>query len=267
MLKFNSIKFCLIAAIVASLLIACDAHIKYEVQGTTFNHKLTSLGSSYALISVEPGNDQVFYFTGVYPKNEYQPGSDDWRFMLLTMDSLNRAYLDWRSKLLKKGEDYISPFSSKYLEFGKSEKRFINLKPDTDYFVFSCAVNPVTQESVGQPSFSSFHTKYPISSSLLFNVDVRPNGYVMIRPSNQRDQYSFLTLSEKDMENNIYYIEDLIYQWALGASEADIHHGDLASNINNYLDHDGNYYICVFGWDGGFTTAINYIPFKWPVKE
>lgn len=254
------------AALLVSLFASCDAHLKYDLKPSDFEHDFFKIGSSHALVRVVPENDQVFYYTGVCTKDQYTPGTDDWRFMYLTIDSLNRAYLDWRAKLLRKGEDYIAPFSSKFLEFGQADLRFVGLEPDTDYYIYSCAVDPKTQAAIGEPKFSAFHTMYPKNSGLAFEIMLQPNGYLLVRPSNQRDQYSFMVLSEEQFYANIINIDWVVVDWALSVTDDYFYKGDITIDIKEYLPTKGTYYICVFGWDGGLTTPVTSMPQEWPVK-
>lgn len=118
---------------------------------------------AYYLISIEETLDAVDPFT--QPK----------QFMMLAIDSANLKYLAWRNELLKAGEFNIAPFASHALQYGPTKHFFTSLIPDTDYWVFAFAVNPVTLEPISKLNLVKIHTTK--ESVIDAHVEYRVKGY------------------------------------------------------------------------------------------
>lgn len=137
---------------ISALLSSCDIEAPYIREDTAIHFRTENVLGTQMRVFAEPEDDRAYYYYSVMTKEEFESYKlDEFNFMTIIIDSLYRDYLDWRSKLLRENETYITTFRSFSFHYGKSDSYYINLKPNTDYLIYGFTIDPENiQFPVGQ---------------------------------------------------------------------------------------------------------------------
>lgn len=192
---------------VALMLPACvnPGEAEYITEPTEI--KLTvnqsSITASTAQVRVEPVDDRAYFYVECKPVGHYVPGTMDRDFMMLVMDSVYISYLSWRHRLLTEGQTYVAPFSSHCLKYGVQDVHFTELTPSSRYIVYAFAVNPVSNQPMGDLYYAYFETDSVRKSSLTFQFSVDMDAFYVM-PSNDNDYYVVMLESVKAIREDYH---------------------------------------------------------------
>lgn len=262
-MKKSSVIAILAFAIAAGSAISCSDKAEF-ISGYTpikISVENNAIRATQLKVSIEPENDKVYYFCDVVEKSVHTPGQGDLRFMQLTLDSLYRDYIDWRYQLLRENANYVAPFSSHCLSYGKDYRIFLNLKPNTNYYVYAYCVNPETNQPIGGLYTLPIKTTEVKPSTMTFTWE-RKGTHVAVTPSNDEELYIWDVVEEEmltewyDSDPEEYLKEYVEAYIAMDMLRDDICQSITGFNFDYMFQEGGTYYFIVAGYDGEFTTPV-----------
>jgi hypothetical protein len=248
------------------LLTACNkGEAPYILEPTeiTLVVKEKKITASTAEVSIIPFDDRAYYYVECVPTDSmgYKPGSMDKDFMMLVMDSVYIAYLEWRHDHLVDGENYIAPFTSHCLKYGVQDLHLTLLSPNTSYTVFAFCVNPLTNQPMGELFYTRFTTDTLTNVSLTFQFSIE-NDMLYVMPSNDNTYY-ICDVIEEELFDEIYNgsaseclasIVDIYKQYNL--IEYMLHKNAYHAEVGYLFDPDTRYIILAAAYDGAISNDI-----------
>lgn len=133
------------------MVMACETQSPTTERSTQLRVQLEGLKASQVIVHITPTDDRVYYYSEVLSKADFQALQlDDAHYMKIKADEQYRQYLDWRKELLYDNTQYIADFYSYAFSYGNSSNFYINLTPETDYYVLSFCIHPVSKEPIGK---------------------------------------------------------------------------------------------------------------------
>lgn len=171
----NNMK-CMVAAVLsaAAMFTACTVDAPYELDNVTIKTEIVQVSAGFAEVRFTPSRNTWYMAELIEVIPDTDPLSAKKQFMMLAIDQKYMEYTIWRHDLLYNIEASVADFASHCLQYGDSDRFFQNLKPDTDYWLFSFVVDPKTNKPVGQLNFQTIHTK--AASEIEMSFDYRIKG-------------------------------------------------------------------------------------------
>lgn len=258
---------------------------------TVVTAEILQLSAGFAQVKFTPSDD-AYYLVDMVPVVEWaEPTSYAKQFMQLAIDSAYKKYISWRYDLLANGTPYVASFSSHALQYGIVDKYFMNLKPDTDYWLFCFTVDPKTMKPVGKLNIQTVRTKehsdiycrfkyringywdymYPVDSlgMVLSNF---PYGLNTIDSLDLRDSCAKYGLNNPaeyfiQLMNRVLESEDEFSEWVYIGIQSfcnDGHAADGEDDLPDGFQEGHTYYTAAAGLDGGLTSKQNAVfRFTW----
>ena len=140
-----------ITAIISLLCISCSEQSPYYIRNTRIDINVNLVSAGIIQVEFVP-NKEAFYYFGIteLEQDQTEPYDDENQFMEKVLNRAYSNYMDWRYEQNEKGAPYIASFADHTLAYGRTDKYFINLKPDTRYFIYAFIVDPQDQQYKGQ---------------------------------------------------------------------------------------------------------------------
>ena len=160
-------------ALLAVMLSSCDPDAQWTTKDVHISISPYTVSAAYIECSFMPDKD-AYYLVACQPAVKgVNPLDKQKQFMTLALDSANTDYIQWRYDLLKEGEFNIAPFASHCLQYGKIDRFFTNLTPDTDYWIYAFVVDPDKIQPVGKLFLQTVTTRSTSIVNVHFEYRVR----------------------------------------------------------------------------------------------
>lgn len=155
------------------MLSSCDPDAQWTTKDVHISISPYTVSAAYIECSFMPDKD-AYYLVACQPAVKgVNPLDKQKQFMTLALDSANTDYIQWRYDLLKEGEFNIAPFASHCLQYGKIDRFFTNLTPDTDYWIYAFVVDPDKIQPVGKLFLQTVTTRSTSIVNVHFEYRVR----------------------------------------------------------------------------------------------
>lgn len=162
-----------IALLFIIMLASCDPDASWTTKDVSIQISPYTVSAGFVECAFSPDKD-AYYFVACEPARKgVNPMDNQKQFMTLALDSAYTEYIQWRYGLLKDGEFNIAPFASHCLQYGKIDKFFTNLKPNTDYWIFAFVVDPEKSQPVGKLFIETVKTTAESIMDVHFDYRVR----------------------------------------------------------------------------------------------
>ncbi len=159
----------------AFLTLACNPDASWTTKNVSIQISPYTVSAGYVECAFSPDKD-AYYLVACEPARKgVNPMDNQKQFMTLALDSANTEYIQWRYDLLKEGEFHIAPFASHCLQYGKIDKFFTNLEPNTDYWIYAFVIDPDKIQPAGKLFLQTVTTK--ATSVVDVHFDYRVRGY------------------------------------------------------------------------------------------
>ena len=219
--------------------------------------------ASTAQVSVVPVDDRAYYYVECVPTDSmgYTPGTMDKDFMMLVMDSVYIAYLEWRHDHLVEGENYIAPFTSHCLKYGVQDLHLTLLSPNTSYTVYAFCVNPVSNQPMGNLFYTTFTTDTLTNVTMTFQFSLE-NDMLYVMPSND-DTYYVCEMLEEELFEDMFgssaseclaNIVDMYKEYNL--IDYMLHKNAYYGDLKYYIEPDIRYVVLAAAYDGAISNDI-----------
>ena len=212
----------LLAAVAA--LSGCNGFAKYNTKNVTIKVDIADISSGYICADFEPSKDAYYIAGAMEITDEYDPVNKPDHFMTLMADSLYRQYLDWRYEYLKDQVSYVADFSSHSLMYGATTRYFVDVEPDTDYWVYSFVVDPNSNQPCGDLYLTTVHTTAVHDGRLFFEATTDDETGFYVYP------YS---LDTGELSDDIPYTYDIAYSYEIFTYQGQT----LEDGIRKYCDN------------------------------
>lgn len=222
-------------------------------------------------------NKNAYYFVNAEPaRKHYNPLDYQKQFMVLTLDSANLEYLNWRHQLLEEGTTHVAPFASHSLQYGSIHHFFTALEPGTDYWVYAFVVNPDKLEPTGKLYLTSVktadstvldvHFEYRVLGSWDYTYPVDSTGKIYPRFPYLAATEDSAKIAQSDSAAIEYFdeyfmniMDHKLTEYILYGVKA-VHNDGEDSSLKFQEGH--TYYTAIAGWDGLIGRNVIY-KFTW----
>lgn len=271
-----------VLTVVALCATSCNPEASWTTKDVTIQISPYTVSAGYIECSFTP-NEDAYYLVACEPaKPGVNPQDNPKQFMTLALDSANTEYIQWRHDLLKEGEFSIAPFASHCLQYGKIDKFFTNLEPDTEYWIYAFVVNPEKIQPAGKLFLQTVTTKSTSVVDVHFEYRVRgywdyiyplnPDGKINnhfpylaatvdsltlveswdgMSPEEYFAQY-FVSIAEADSKDEIRYGVQVVYNDGCSSTAA--------------FEEGHTYYTAIVSFDGFISYNVIY-RFTWTGEE
>ena len=259
----------------------CEPEAQWSEQGVEIKMSLQTVSAGFIECNFSTNKEAYYLIAIEEARPDFDPMKQQKQFMMLALDSANVQYLAWRNSLLREGEFNIAPFSSHALQYGAITHFFTGLIPDTDYWIYSFAVNPQTLKPVGNLNLLEVTTTDESTVDIHFEYRIKGLWdyiYPIDSMGNVVGHFPYIATTrdslEYDYSNDLSVPKQLLIWMAemfLEPTYANPYYGVQA--IENDGEHsllmfeEGHtYYTGICGFDGPFTHATIY-KFKWEGEQ
>lgn len=266
----------------AFLTLACNPDASWTTKDVSIQISPYTVSAGYVECAFSPDKD-AYYLVACEPARKgVNPMDNQKQFMTLALDSAYTEYIQWRYDLLKDGEFNIAPFASHCLQYGKIDKFFTNLKPNTDYWIFAFVVDPDKIQPAGKLFLQTVTTK--AISVVDVHFDYRVRGYWdYIYPLNPDgkivNKFPYLastvdSAALTDIWGGISpedYFNDLFITISESHDESYIHYGvtvvkNDGSGTSIPFEVNHTYYTAIVSYDGFMGNNVIY-KFTWTGED
>ena len=266
----------------AFIALACNPEASWTTTDVTIQISPYTVSAGYIECSFTP-NEDAYYLVACEPaKPGVNPQDNPKQFMTLALDSANTEYIQWRYDLLKEGEFSIAPFASHCLQYGKIDKFFTNLDPDTEYWIYAFVVNPEKIQPAGKLFLQTVTTKSTSVVDVHFEYRVRgywdyiyplnPDGKINNHFPYLAATVDSLTLVElwNDMPPELYFAQYFV-SIAEADSKDDIRYGVQVVYNDGWsstatFEEGHTYYTAIVSYDGFIGNNVIY-KFTWTGED
>lgn len=161
----RTFKYILLSVAALFFLLSCSSKPVSKGLDTDFHVLFTDIAATQATIEVTPSDDRGWYATDIIKATDADSiinfiGEQD--YMQLVLDSLSLNY-DVTSLMYRRmGASYVASFNDMVLQYGSFTRHYIELTPETGYYVMLFNVNPETRRPLGRLQRFMFTTT-PVS--------------------------------------------------------------------------------------------------------
>lgn len=262
----------------AFLTLACNPDASWTTKDVSIQISPYTVSAGYVECAFSPDKD-AYYLVACEPARKgVNPMDNQKQFMTLAMDSAYTEYIQWRYDLLKDGEFSIAPFASHCLQYGKIDKFFTNLEPETDYWIYAFVVDPDKIQPAGKLFLQTVTTKATSVVDVHFDYRVRgywdyiyplnPDGKIVNKFPYLASTVDSATLT--DIWGGISpedYFNDLFITISESHDESSIHYGvtvvkNDSSGTSIPFEVNHTYYTAIVSYDGFMGNNVIY-RFHW----
>jgi len=266
----------------AFLTLACNPDASWTTKDVSIQISPYTVSAGYVECAFTP-NEDAYYLVACEPARPgVNPQDNPKQFMTLALDSANTEYIQWRYDLLKAGEFQIAPFASHCLQYGKIDKFFTNLKPETDYWIYAFVVNPEKIQPAGKLFLQTVTTKKTSVVDVHFDYRVRgywdyiyplnPDGKIVNKFPYLASTVDSATLT--DVWGGISpedYFNDLFITISKSHDESSIHYGVTVVYNDGWsstatFEEGHTYYTAIVSYDGFIGNNVIY-KFTWTGED
>lgn len=279
-MKTNIQKALLLCALFTGILCSCGTEAPFETENVEVRMDIINYSAGFVECDFSTKKDAYYLIAICEPWEDYNPVANSKQFMQLALDSAYAEYLFWRNDLLRNKEFNVAPFASHSLQYGNVKHFFTGLLPETDYWVFAFAVDPVKMKPAGplvlnhvltlEDSKMDIHFEYRIKGQWEYIYPVDSVGKIY-----EDFPYFFTTRDSIDLaKDSCYSLEEVagyFVWWSverfISLAETNVKYGVYADKNDGILsdaafEKGHTYYTALSGYDGSFRQTTIY-RFKW----
>lgn len=261
----------------------CDPDSKYTTKKVNLEMDIIQVSCGFCEVQFSTDKNAYYYVAAEKVREGINPLNMSNQFMTLALDYAYKEYINWRYDLLYNGVKHIAEFSSHSLMYGNNDHFFINLEPDTDYWVYGFIVDPNTNSPAGDLVITTIHTDATSTKKVQFKY--RLNGtWDYVYPLDESGQLDYFMPWVGESADSLKLRDELKvgapghyfaerFNYLRESGEANIFYGMYAHDNNGYGDGTSNtlfedghtYYTAIACFDGPLILEgeyKNYVIYK-----
>ena len=152
--------------------VACNPEANFSVKRVKIQMEVIQTQCGFCEVAFKTNKDAYYYIAMDPVRPDFDPVKNSSQFMNLALDYAYKEYINWRYELLYKGAPYIASFANHSLKYGEQDHYFKYLRPDTEYWLYSFAVDPESNRPIGDLNITTVKTKAESDIEMAFEYRI-----------------------------------------------------------------------------------------------